>query len=106
MADLASTQPQVLHASWSSMPHPWLRRHSHTCITSGYALQQQALLLNAGAEIGLGFLTVATLAVPPRNFLLPFMTWQMLRMRYWAPDAASYHRQVLPELWLCACAHC
>ena len=51
-------------------------------------------MLNAGAEIGLGFLTVLLLIWPPRNLLLPFMVWQTLRMRYWSPDAASYHRQV------------
>ena len=58
-------------------------------------LQQQALLLNAGAEVALGFLTVLQLAAPPRNFLLPLMVWQILRMRFWSPDAAGFHRQVL-----------
>ena len=57
-------------------------------------MQQQALLLNAAAEIGTGFMTVAALLAPPRNLLLPFMVWQILKMRFWSPDAANYHRQV------------
>ena len=56
--------------------------------------QQQALLLNAAAEIGTGFMSVLALMAPPRSLLLPFMVWQILKMRYWSPDAATYHRQV------------
>ena len=61
--------------------------------------QQQALMLNAAAEIGTGFMSVLALMAPPRSLLLPFMVWQILKMRYWSPDAAAYHRQV-------SCTHC
>lgn len=56
--------------------------------------QRDAQLLNAGAEIGLGFLTVLKLFTRDRNFILPFLVWQILRTRYHTPDCASSHRQV------------
>jgi hypothetical protein len=50
-----------------------------TCgsITSGCicAPCRDAQLLNAGAEIGLGFLTVVKLFTRDRNFILPFLVW-------------------------------
>ena len=35
-----------------------------------------------------------SLLAPPRNIFLVFIYWQFLRMRYWSPDAANYHRMV------------
>ena len=50
-----------------------------TCgsITSGCTCApcRDAQLLNAGAEIGLGFLTVLKLFTRDRNFILPFLVW-------------------------------
>lgn len=68
--------------------------HQAGCKLRGCVLQQQALMLNAAAEIGTGFMSVVSLLSPPRSLLLPFMVWQILKMRYWSPDAATYHRQV------------
>ena len=56
--------------------------------------QRQALLYNAGAEIGVGFVSMLGLLAPPRNFLVPFFVFNFLRMRYWSPDSATFHRQV------------
>lgn len=46
-------------------------------VTSGCicAPCRDAQLLNAGAEIGLGFLTVLKLFTRDRNFILPFLVW-------------------------------
>ena len=57
-------------------------------------MQGQALLYNAVAEIGIGFVSILSLLAPPRNFLVPFLVFNFLRMRYWSPDAANYHRRV------------
>lgn len=57
-------------------------------------VQQQALLYNAGAEIGTGFVVILNLLTPPRNIFLVFIHWQWLRMRYWSPDSANHHRMV------------
>ena len=66
---------------------------------SFHAFQQQALLYNAAAEVGAGFLVVLSLLAPPRNIFLVFIYWQFLRMRYWSPDAANYHRMVRVPGW-------
>lgn len=58
-------------------------------------MQGQALQYNAVAEIGIGFVSVLSLLSPPRNFLVPFLVFNFLRMRYWSPDAATFHRQVM-----------
>jgi hypothetical protein len=58
--------------------------------------QQPVLLYNAAAEIGGGFLVIASLLAPPRSFILVFIYFQFLRMRFWSPDASTYHRMVLP----------
>jgi len=61
-------------------------------------LQQSALLYNAAAEIGGGFLVIASLLAPPRSFFLVFIYFQFLRMRFWSPDASTYHRMVCTSL--------
>ena len=57
-------------------------------------LQQAALLYNATAEIGAGFLVILSLIAPPRSIFLVYLYWQFLKMRFWSPDAATYHRMV------------
>ncbi|KAK9806982.1 hypothetical protein WJX72_009425 [[Myrmecia] bisecta] len=74
--------------------HPLWRKYgapAHAWLTSR---QTQALTYNAAAEIGVGFLVIAALLSPPRNLLLVFLYWNFLRMRFYSPDAAAYHRQV------------
>lgn len=56
--------------------------------------QRDALVYNAGAEIGTGFLLIVMIATPRRAILLTFLYWNWLRMRYFSPDAAAYHAQV------------
>ena len=57
--------------------------------------QGQALVLNAFAEIGVGFLLLLGLLSPARSILLTLIYWKnVLPVRYHSPDAASYHRQV------------
>lgn len=58
------------------------------------AWQQAALLYNATAEIGAGFLVILSLIAPPRSIFLVYLYWQFLKMRFWSPDAATYHRMV------------
>ena len=70
---------------------PDLWAAEHLLCTLG---QREALLYNAVAEIGIGFVTILGLLIPPRNFLVPFFVFNFLRVRYWSPDAATYHRQV------------
>lgn len=57
-------------------------------------LQRDALMYNAAAEIGTGFLLIVMLATQRRAILLTFLHWNWLRMRYFSPDAASYHSMV------------
>lgn len=68
---------------WGRPYHQWLASH-----------QQKALLINAYAEVGLGFLLLVQLLTPARAMLLTFAYWNMLKMRYWSADAAQYHRAV------------
>ncbi|KAL0051302.1 hypothetical protein WJX82_005382 [Trebouxia sp. C0006] len=58
------------------------------------AHQRDALMYNAAAEIGTGFLLIVMLATQRRAILLTFLHWNWLRMRYFSPDAASYHSMV------------
>ena len=59
------------------------------------ALQGQALVFNAAAEIGVGFLLLLGLLTPQRSFLLAFVYWRnFLPTRFHTPDAAGFHRQV------------
>ena len=52
-------------------------------------------MLNAFAEIGVGFLLLLGLASPARSILLTLIYWKnVLPVRYHSPDAASYHCQV------------
>lgn len=60
--------------------------------------QQPVLLYNAAAEIGGGFLVIASLLAPPRSFILVFIYFQFLRMRFWSPDASTYHRMVWSQI--------
>ncbi|KAL3155350.1 hypothetical protein ABBQ38_010911 [Trebouxia sp. C0009 RCD-2024] len=56
--------------------------------------QRDALVYNAGAEIGTGFLLIAMIFTARRAILLTFLYWNWLRMRYFSPDAATYHSMV------------
>ncbi|DBB00089.1 hypothetical protein WJX77_010537 [Trebouxia sp. C0004] len=58
------------------------------------AHQRDALIYNAGAEIGTGFLLIVMLATQRRAILLTILHWNWLRMRYFSPDAAAYHSMV------------
>lgn len=52
-------------------------------------------MLNAFAEIGVGFLLLLGLLSPARSILLTLIYWKnVLPVRYHSLDAASYHRQV------------
>ena len=52
-------------------------------------------MYNAGAEIGTGFLLIVMILFPARRaILLTFLYWNWLRMRYFSPDAATYHSMV------------
>jgi hypothetical protein len=62
--------------------HAWLSAH-----------MRDALMLNAYAEIGTGFFLIVLLFTPARNFLLLFLYFNFLRMRYYSPDVAAYHQQ-------------
>jgi hypothetical protein len=58
-------------------------------------VQGQALVFNAGAEIGVGLLLLMGLVTPARSIMLTFIYWRnFLPTRYNTPDSASYHRQV------------
>ena len=61
--------------------------------------QRDALVYNAGAEIGTGFLLIAMLATSRRAILLTVLYWNWLRMRYFSPDAATYHAIVSSKLF-------
>lgn len=50
----------------------------------------------AGAEIGTGFLLIIMMFTPRRAILLTVLYWNWLRMRYFSPDAATYHSMVRP----------
>ena len=64
-------------------------------------VQGQALIFNAAAEVGVGFLLLIALVSPQRQMLLTFVYWNnFLPTRYHTPDAAGYHRQVRNALWL------
>ena len=63
-----------------------------------HGVQGQALVFNAGAEIGVGFLLLVGLVTPQRSLLLTFIYWKnFLPTRYHTPDAAGYHRQAKPS---------
>lgn len=59
-------------------------------------------MYNAGAEIGTGFLLIIMMVTPRRAILLTFLYWNWLRMRYFSPDAATYHAMVRRPLLLSA----
>ena len=64
------------------------------------AVQGQALIFNAAAEIGAGFLLLLGLLTPQRSIVLAFVYWRtFLPTRYNTPDAAGYHRQVSNVEW-------
>ncbi|KAK9809760.1 hypothetical protein WJX73_003583 [Symbiochloris irregularis] len=81
------SQVDSIRTSW-----PW-RKYGARMHAWMAANQRQALLYNACAEIGTAFVSVLALLSPPRNFLVPFFVFNFLRMRYWSPESASYHRQ-------------
>lgn len=74
--------------------HTWKHVYSCMCITPCCCLQRDALVYNAGAEIGTGFLLIIMLFSARRAILLTFLYWNWLRMRYFSPDAATYHAMV------------
>lgn len=74
--------------------HPLWQRHGVHVYRKMQDKRQVALGFNAQSEIALGFLLLLGLPFPGRAPMFAFMTWQFLRMRYWSPDAAVYHRQV------------
>lgn len=74
--------------------HPLWQRHGVHIYRLMQAKQPVALAFNAQSEIALGFLLLLGLPFPGRAPTFAFMAWQFLRMRYWSPDAAVYHRQV------------
>ncbi|EIE18733.1 hypothetical protein COCSUDRAFT_68176 [Coccomyxa subellipsoidea C-169] len=58
------------------------------------ANQGQALVFNAGAEIGAGLLLLLGLLTPARSIMLTFIYWRnFLPARYNTPDSSAYHRQ-------------
>ena len=57
-------------------------------------MQRQALQVNAITEVGTGIFLVVLLVTPQRNFMTLFLYFNFLRMRYFSPDAAAYHREV------------
>ncbi|MEW5301671.1 MAG: hypothetical protein WDW38_002688 [Sanguina aurantia] len=56
--------------------------------------QREAFHCSAYAEIALGFLLIFQLVTPMRNLTLIFFYWNLLKMRYQAPDSSASHRQV------------
>lgn len=77
---------------WPS-PALWAR-YGEPVYLKMQANKQAALQFNAQSEIMLGFLLVVGILFPWRAPMLAFLVWQFLRMRFWSPDAAVYHRQV------------
>ena len=57
-------------------------------------MQRQALQVNAISEVGTGIFLMVLLVTPQRNFMTLFLYFNFLRMRYFSPDAAAYHREV------------
>jgi len=76
-----------LWAKYGEGANSWINTH-----------QQSALLYNAAAEIGGGFLVIVGLLAPPRSFFLVFIYFQFLRMRFWSPDARTYHLSVWEQI--------
>lgn len=74
--------------------HMQKNRHCCRCFSCGCCLQRDALVYNAAAEVGTGLLLIIMLATPRRAILLTFLYWNWLRMRYFSPDAATYHNMV------------
>ena len=60
----------------------------------GPGMQRQALQVNAISEVGTGIFLMVLLVTPQRNFMTLFLYFNFLRMRYFSPDAAAYHREV------------
>jgi len=44
------------------------------------------------SEVVTGFVVIASLVVT-RAFMLPFVYWNMLRMRFASPEASAHHQQ-------------
>lgn len=83
--------------------HPLWQRHGAHIHRLMLAKQQVALGFNAQSEIALGFLLLLGLPFPSRAPTFAFMACQFLRMRYWSPDSAAYHRQVRGLVLLTGC---
>lgn len=57
-------------------------------------MQQSAIMYNAAAEIGTGFLVIVSVWGNLRNLFFVWLYWNFLRMRYFTPDASTYHQLV------------
>jgi len=66
---------------------------TNSCI----GLQNEALRLNAVAEIFVGMVLVAQVFTPMRNAFGLILYWKLLKTRYWSPDSATIHREVYFE---------
>ena len=55
-------------------------------------------LFAANSEILLGPLLIFYLLTPQRSFIMAFLYWQLLRMKYHAPATSWYHRQIWEQL--------
>mmetsp|Transcript_5504 Transcript_5504/g.12192 ORF Transcript_5504/g.12192 Transcript_5504/m.12192 type:complete len:345 (+) Transcript_5504:99-1133(+) len=74
------------HSLWvkyGAQAHQWLLTR-----------QRQALVTSAYTEVATGAMLIIQLFSPARNFLLAFFYWNMLKMRYQAPEPSPYHREV------------
>ncbi|KAK9857999.1 hypothetical protein WJX84_008277 [Apatococcus fuscideae] len=76
-----------LWKAYGSRGHAWL-----------FSQQQNAIMYNAAAEIGVGFLVIVSVFGNLRNIIFVFLYWNFLRMRYFTPDASTYHRLVWGQL--------
>ncbi|KAK9821054.1 hypothetical protein WJX74_006530 [Apatococcus lobatus] len=74
---------------YGSRAHAWL-----------FSQQQSAIMYNAAAEIGVGFLVIISVFSNLRNILFVWLYWNFLRMRYFTPDASTYHQLVWGQLEL------
>ena len=72
-------------------------------------MQQSAIMYNAAAEIGVGFLVIFSVFGNLRNIIFVWLYWNFLRMRYFTPDASTYHQLVrsssLCTAWYKRCYH-
>jgi hypothetical protein len=73
---------------------PWWQRHGAQAYRTMLAKRQAVAGFVAQSEILLGLTLTLGLLLPGRAPLFTLWVWQFLRLRFWAPDSAAYHRQV------------